>query len=189
MKLPLVLKSSAASILFLQLLTSSFNYGYLAAEETTSASQGLRVTVNPATGDYAIGQPGAASDVLTATVAAKVDRRWLHARDYPKHSVTESVANDDLGMAHEWKVRHSGLADAPEMICILHSYRDRPLGDIQVQVFNGSRETIHINVIRPIEATQGKILDLGGPFASDRVLSDSFSEDRPAMKIHDLADV
>jgi hypothetical protein len=167
---------------------SSFNYGYLAAEETTSPSQGLRVRVSPATGDYAIGHPSTPLDVLTNTVAAKVDGRWLHARDYPKHSVTESSANDDLGMAHEWKVRHSGLADAPEMICILHSYGDRPLADVQVQVFNGSGKTIHIQAIRPIEAAQGKILDLGGPLASDRVLSDSFSEDRPALKIHDLAD-
>jgi hypothetical protein len=166
----------------------SFNYGYLAAEETTSASRGLRVTVSPATGDYAIGQPGTASDVLTATVAAKVDGMWLHARDYPKHSITESVANDDLGPAHEWTVRHSGLADAPEMIYILHSYGDNPWGDIQVQVFNGSGKTLHIEAIRPIEATYSKILDLGGPVSSDRVLSDSFSEDRPAMRIHDLAD-
>ena len=188
MKQPLVLKLSAASIFFLRLLMSSFNYGYLAAEETISTSRGLRVTVNPATGDYAIGQPGAASDVLTATVAAKVDGRWLHARDYPKHLVTESVANDDLGMAHEWTVRHSGLDSVPELLCILHSYMDRPLGEIQVQVFNGSRKTIHVEAIRPMEATQGRIMDLGGAVPSDRVLSDSFSEDRPAMKIHDLTD-
>jgi len=83
MKQPLVLKSSAASIVFLTLLMSSFNYGYLlTAEEATSASQGLRVTVSPATGDYAIGQRGTASDVLNATVAAKVDGHWIHARDY-----------------------------------------------------------------------------------------------------------
>src|SRR5258708_3287204 len=188
MKQPLVLKSSAALILFLTLLMNSFNYGYLTAEEPTSASRGLRVTVSPATGDYIIGQSGTAADVLTATVAAKVDGLWLHARDYPKHSVTESVANDDLGTAHEWTVKHSGLADAPEMICTLHSYQDRPLGDIRVQVFNGSGKTIHIQAIRPIEATQSKILDLGGPVSSDRVLSDSFSEDRPVMKIHDLGD-
>src|SRR6266478_1473238 len=188
MKQPLVLKSSAAAILFLTLLVSSFNYGYLKAKDTTSASRGLRVRVSPATGDYIIGQSGTAADVLTATVAAKVDGLWLHARDYPKHSVTESVANDDLGTAHEWTIRHSGLADAPELICTLHSYQDRPLGDIRVQVFNGSGKTIHIQAIRPIEATQSKILDLSGPVSSDRVLSDSFSEDRPAMKIHDLGD-
>ena len=186
MKLSLVLKSSAASILFLAPLMSSFNYGHLSAEKTTSASLGLHVS--SATGDYAIGQAGKGADVLTAAVAAKVDGRWLHASDYPKHTVTESVANDDLGMAHEWTVRHSGLAGAPEMICTLHSYRDNPLGDIRVRVLNGSGETIRIEAIRPIEALQGKILDLGGPVALDRVLSDSFSEDRPAIKIHDLGD-
>jgi alpha-galactosidase len=186
MKLSLVLKSSAASILFLTLLMSSFNYGHLSAEKTTSASLGLHVS--SATGDYAIGQAGKGADVLTAGVAAKVNGRWLHASDYPKHAVTESVANDDLGMAHEWTVRHSGLAGAPEMICTLHSYRDSPLGDIRVRVLNGSGETIRIEAIRPIEALQGKILDLGGPVALDRVLSDSFSEDRPAVKIHDLGD-
>ncbi len=115
MKLSLVHGSSAAAILFLALLMSSFNHGHLAAEETKSSSHPLRVTVSPTTGDYAIGQPGAASDVLTAGVAAKVGGRWLHARDYPEHSVTESDANDDLGTAHEWTIRHSGLADAPEI--------------------------------------------------------------------------
>ena len=186
MELSLVLKSSAASILFLTLPMSSFNYGHLSAEKTTSASLGLHVS--SATGDYAIGQAGKGADVLTAAVAAKVNGRWLHASDYPKHTVTESVANDELGMAHEWTVRHSGLAGAPELICTLHSYRDSPLGDILVRVLNGSGETIRIEAIRPIEALQGKILDLGGPVALDRVLSDSFSEDRPAIKIHDLGD-
>src|SRR5438876_3355127 len=187
MKLSIVHRQSVTSIGVLGLLMSSLNYA-MPAEDTTSASQRLRVTVDGATGDYAIGQPGAASDVLTATVAAKVDGRWLHARDYPKHLVTESVANDDLGMAHEWTVRHSGLDSVPELLCILHSYMDRPLGQNQVQGFNGSRTTINVEAIRPMEATQGKIMDLGGPVPSDRVLSDSFSEDRPAMKIHDLTD-
>ncbi len=187
MNLSFVLRSSVSLIGFLALLMSSFNYAFLAAE-TTSDSQGLRVTVDPATGDYSIGQPGSASEVLQATVAAMVDGHWLRARDYPKHSITESTASDDLGTAHEWTVRHSGLAGAPELLCILHSYTDRPFGDIQVHVLNSSTQTIHIGAIRPIEATQGKVLDLGGPVASDRVLSDSFSEDRPAIRIHDLGD-
>ena len=187
MNLSFVLRSSVSLIGFLALLMSSFNYAFLAAE-TTSDSQALRVAVDPATGDYSIGQLGSASDMLQATVAAKMDGHWLHARDYPKHSITESTASDDLGTAHEWTVRHSGLAGAPELLCILHSYTDRPFGDIQVHVLNSSTQTIHIGAIRPIEATQGKVLDLGGPVASDRVLSDSFSEDRPAIRIHDLGD-
>src|SRR6266699_1289757 len=185
MNLSIVHCRSVTSIGVLGLLVGSLNCAIL-AEET--ASQGLRVTVSPTTGDYAIGQLGTAADVLTASVAAKVDGRWVHARDYPKHSIAESIVNDDLGTAHEWTVRHSGLERAPELICTLHSYRDKPFGDIQVQVLENAGRTIHIQAIRPIEARQNRILDLGGPAALDRVLSDSFSEDRPAMKIHDLAD-
>jgi alpha-galactosidase len=187
MNLSSVHRRSVSLIGFLALLMSSFSYAFLASE-TSSDSQGLRLTVDRATGDYTLRQLGSASDVLTATVAAMVDGRWLRARDYPEHTITESIAKDDLGMAHQWTVRHSGLAGAPELLCILHSYTDRPFGDIQVQVQNSSRHTIHIETMRPIEAIQGKILDLGGPVASDRVLSDSFSEDRPAIKIHDLGD-
>jgi alpha-galactosidase len=39
-----------------------------------------------------------------------------------------------------------------------------------------------------VEAAHAPIAFLGGAPAEDRVLSDSFSEDRPAMKIHDLGD-
>ena len=186
MNLSIVHCRSVTSIGVLGLLVGSLNCVIL-AEETTS--QGLRVTVSPTTGDYAIGQLGTAADVLTASVAAKVDGRWLHARDYPKHSIAESIVNDDLGTAHEWTVRHSGLEGAPELVCTLHSYRDKPFGDIQVQVLENAGRTIHIQAIRPIEARQNRILDLGGPAALDRVLSDSFSEDRPALKIRDLGDV
>ena len=186
MNLSIVHCRSVTSIGVLGLLVGSLNCAIL-AEETTS--QGLRVTVSPTTGDYAIGQLGTAADVLTASVAAKVDGRWLHARDYPKHSIAESIVNDDLGTAHEWTVRHSGLEGAPELVCTLHSYRDKPFGDIQVQVLENAGRTIHIKAIRPIEARQNRILDLGGPAALDRVLSDSFSEDRPALKIRDLGDV
>src|SRR3984893_5356158 len=99
---------SALSIVFLALLLSLFNYAFLAAE-TPSDSQGLLVTVDHATGDYSIGKLGSASGVLRANAAAMVDGHWLRARDYPKHSITESIASDDLGTAHEWTVRHSGL--------------------------------------------------------------------------------
>src|SRR5437773_7875739 len=187
MNLSFIYCRSVTSIGVLGLLLGSVNYAIL-AEDTTSASRGLRVTVSPTTGDYAIGQLGTAADVLTASVAAKVDGRWLHARDYPKHSIAESIVNDDLGTAHEWTVRHSGLEGAPELICTLHSYADKPFGDIQVRVVDSAGRTIHIEAIRPIEARGGKILDLGGPVALDRVLSDSYSEDRPALKIRDLGD-
>jgi alpha-galactosidase len=178
---------SRSTILLPALLISLFGCAIPAAK-ATSDGQSLRLTVDPGTGDYAIGQLGSASYVLTATVAAKVDGRWLHGRDYPKHSITESTTSDDLGIAHEWTVTHSGLASAPEILCVLHSYKDRPFGDLQVRVKNSSSQSIQVEAIRLIDATHANILDLGGPVASDRVLSDSFSEDRPEIKIHDVGD-
>ena len=174
-------------VLFLVLVTSSVN-GALLGARTTPDSQGLRVTVDAATGDYAIGQLGTASDVLKSTIAAKVDGHWLHARDYPKHTITESTVHGNLGIAHEWRVRHSESAGAPDLFYSLSSYANLPFCEIQVQVLNNSSQTIHIEAIRLIEGEEGHILELGGPSVSDRVLSDSFSEDRPALKIHDLGD-
>src|ERR1700738_3496705 len=128
MNLSFARRPSVALIGFLAVLVNSFSHGF-AAEEVTPDSQGLRLTVDRTTGDYKIAQHGSDLEVLAAAVAAKVDGRWLHARDYPKHTITESFANDDLGIAHEWSVRHFGLDGAPELLCTLHSYADSPFGD------------------------------------------------------------
>ena len=45
-----------------------------------------------------------------------------------------------------------------------------------------------MTAIRVVDATGDGIADLGAAAGSERVLSDSFSEDRPAMSIHELAD-
>ncbi len=59
---------------------------------------------------------------------------------------------------------------------------------MQVTVENTTGQAIHVEAIRAIDASGDDIVNLDGPAAQDRVLSDSFSEDRPAMQIHDLAD-
>src|SRR5207247_11189547 len=92
---------SVASVGALGLLMGSLNY-VLLAEGTTSASQSLRVTVDGATGNYAIGQPGSASDVLIAAVVAKVDGRCVYARDYPKQLMNVSFVLHALGVYNLW---------------------------------------------------------------------------------------
>src|SRR5205814_8675326 len=106
MNLSFIYCRSVTAIGVLGLLLGSLNYAIM-AEDTTSASCGLRVTVSPTTGDYAIGQADNVGGVLTAKVAAKVAGHWLHARDYPRYSITESTANDDCAMVHEWTLMHS----------------------------------------------------------------------------------
>jgi alpha-galactosidase len=147
----------------------------------------LRVQVD-ADGRYSIGSSDANAFTLTACVAAKVNGRWLHYGDYPHHDVTQSTGEGYLGATKEWMVMWTGLQGEPDLIYHLRAYSDKAFADLEVRVHNSTGAAIHVQAIRAVEGSGNPILDLGGPAVEDRVLSDSFSEDRPAMKIHDLAD-
>src|ERR1700733_4639048 len=152
------------------------------------SSGAIHVTVNSADGRYTIALPESSSPALQAGVGAEVNGRWLHASDYPRHAVEHSQAHGYLGEATGWQVSYSGLSGQPDLIYHLRAYSNEPFGDIQVTVRNTTGETIHVESIRSLDATDGAIIDLGGPVLDDRVLSDSFSEDRPGIVIRDFAD-
>jgi alpha-galactosidase len=152
-----------------------------------SQQNGLRVEVNP-DGKYSLAAPGATAPALIACVAAEVDGRWLHCSDYPHHDVKQTTVNGYLGPAEQWDVQWTGLQGEPDLVYRLRAYKNQPFADLEATVHNSTGKTIHVEAIRAVEDSGGTIPDLGGPPAQDRVLSDSFSEDRPAMKIHDLAD-
>lgn len=150
-------------------------------------SQSLQVAV-ASNGDWSISLPGATTATLTSGVAAEVNGRWLRSADYPKHEVQRSTAHGYLGQAEVWQVTNTGLSGEPDLIYQLRAYAGKPFADLQATMRNGTGASITVQAIRTVEAAGGSIADLGGPAAMDRVLSDSFSEDRPAMKIHDLGD-
>jgi len=156
--------------------------------QSSSAEHGLQIAVSPADGRYTIAQPGSSSPALRAGVGAEVDGRWLHAADYPRHAVEHSQAQGYLGEATDWQVTYSGLSGEPDLIYHLRAYSAEPFGDIQVTVRNTTGKAIHIGSIRSLDETDGPIIDLGGPVLDNRVLSDSFSEDRPGIVIRDFAD-
>ncbi len=147
----------------------------------------LHVAVQP-DGAYSIGAPGSAQAALTASVAARINGRWVHAADYPRHAVKRSTASGYLGAAEVWQVTYSGLAGEPDLVYRLRAYTGSPFADLEVTVDNTTGKTIQVQSIREVESTQAPVVDLGAPPADDRVLSDSFSEDRPAMQIHNLGD-
>lgn len=182
------------------------------AQQSTGAESSLTVQVNPRSGDYSLSSSSSANlTLLTANVAAQVDGKWLHAADYPRHTVSQPAPqprgggeaqslNDLDGIAgvnslgagnspsQYWTVVHSGLPGRPDLICRIRSYPGSPFAEIQVSVHNTAGKTVHIEAIRIAEAAAGQAFELGGPDAQDRVLSDSFSEDRPGMRIRDLSD-
>jgi len=159
----------------------------LAATTLTAQESGLRVEVR-SDGRFSIAASGATAPALTACIAAEIDGRWLHCSDYPHHEVKQTTIHFYLGSGEQWEVEWTGLEDEPDLVYLLRASKEMPFADIQVIARNRTAREIHVEAIRTIEATGATIPDLGGPAAQDRVLSDSFSEDRPAMKIHDLAD-
>lgn len=177
--------SKCAAGAVVALLLTGCGWATLSAQ-STGGTHAVRVEVNRNNGSYSIGLADANSYALTAGVAAQVDGHWLHAADYPAHHVEQSREPGYLGAAADWKVTYSGLKGQPDLIYVLRAYDEQPFGDIEVTVRNTTANVIHVEAIRAVDATQAPILDLGGPSAEDRVLSDSFSEDRPAMQIRDL---
>jgi alpha-galactosidase len=166
-----------------------------AASKSNDAA--LQLTASAADGSYTLSVSGQPTPVLRATAAAKVNGRWLHAADYPKHIVSSGSATAELGDAKTITIRYTGREDAPDLLLNLRTYTNAPFGDMQLTASNTTGHSVEIQSLRVLEATtQGNaetagdtLISLGGPASFDRVLSDSFSEDRPAMKLRDIGDV
>jgi alpha-galactosidase len=181
------LRSKYAAVLAIALLSASTGVTALHAQ-STGETDTLRIQVDRASGMYSIGISGARSFALTAGVAVEVDGRWLRGADYPHHSVNRSEGQAYWGPSHDWHVICSGLSGQPDLLYHLRAYENRPFGDIEVTVRNTMPREIHVESIRVLDVTHAPVLDLDGPADQDRVLSDSFSEDRPAMQMRDLGD-
>ncbi|HEU5335911.1 MAG TPA: hypothetical protein VFU27_08105, partial [Terriglobales bacterium] len=151
----------------------------------TLRNSGLEVRVAP-DGSYSIFTHGASAATLHAQVAAIIDFRMLPSSAYPKHTVAQTTFLDDLGPGHTLTITHSGLSGEPDLICSVKLYDHHPYGSVAVSVRNSTQNRITVQQIRAIQATGEPIIGLNGPPEQDRVMSDSYSEDRPEMKIMDL---
>ncbi len=152
-----------------------------------TGENGLAVSID-AHGNYAIGLTGAAHPTLISGVAAQVDGIWIRSADYPRHTVETTAAQGILGPARQWVVTFSGLAGKPDFVYQLQAYDQKPFANLQVTLRNNTDNSVEVQSLRSVDAAGSSAAALEGPPAADRVLSDSFSEDRPAMRIHDLDD-
>ena len=149
------------------------------------ANDQLSLTVNAKSGSYQLSMHGG-QPVFSSRVAAQVDHQWLGSSDYPRHTASESTFEDDLGPGRQVIVACSGLDGKPDLVYVLQIYQQRPYGTVQVKVQNTAGKEVTVQAIRSVEAMGEPILNLGGPELSDRVLSDSFSEDWPDLALYDL---
>ena len=148
----------------------------------------IGMSINSADGSYTIFDPASRKAILHSDVAAEVDRRWLRSSEYPHHSVVREDRSEELGSATRLTVSNTGLAGKPDLVYFLQLHSDPEFAKITVTIHNTDAKPLTVQAIRSVDASGPHIADLGAPDSSDRVLSDSFSEDRPAMSIHDLAD-
>ena len=149
----------------------------------------IGMSVNAADGSYTIFDPVSNRPILHSRVAAEIDHLWLASSDYPRHSVSRESVVDELGPGTKLTMSNSGLRDQPDLIYSLQLHADPDFVTIAVRVRNRGSNSFTVQAFRSVEALGPAIADLGGSDASDRVLSDSFSEDRPAITIHDLREV
>jgi alpha-galactosidase len=158
-----------------------------AAQQAPSLENGqLSVTLRPQDGSYEIRIKGLEHPVLGARVGAEINHRWVRSSDYPKRRVAESPFQDTLGRGHQITATFLGVRARPDLVCVLRLYDGLPFGDVEVIARNKTARVVTVQAIRSVEATGVPRVDLGGREAADRVLSDSFSEDWPALRIYDL---
>jgi alpha-galactosidase len=164
----------------------------LGSSDSSNASQvvvsiaSLSVVVQPSDGTYDVRPGNGAHSILHARVAAEIDHKWVKSTDYPKHEITQSNFEDALGRGRKITVISSGLPELPDLAYTLALYEARQFGAIEVEIQNRTGNAVTVQSIRSVEAFGDHIIDLGGPQTTDRVLSDSFSEDWPPLQIYDL---
>ena len=171
-------------------ISTTLSHASWAQNKPVESLQGktIGVTVSPADGSYEIFDPASSRSILHASVAVEVDHRWIKSNDYTKHSIQSENATDDLGSRESLTVTNRGLSNKPDLTYSVHLHSSPDFVTITATVRNSGARPITVEAIRGLEAGGAPVLDLEGSDASDRVLSDSFSEDRPGIVIHDLPD-
>ena len=139
-------------------------------------------------GAYSIASPGITGAVIRSDVEAQVGDRVLRSSDYPQHHIVQSEFQDEFGAGSTLTVTHTGLPGTPDLICIVRVFRDQSWGEVEVKVRNTTDQAISVQAIRALHATDAPFISLNGPVSADRILSDSFSEDRPQLAIRELGD-
>lgn len=178
------------SVLICMLAAPNFLIGQQSTAEKPSSLEGktIGVSVNSPDGSYTIFDPASRKAILHSGVAAEVDHHWLKSGDYPQHSQKRESVSDAFGTGTKLTISNTGLAGRPDLIYSLQLHADPEFVTISVKLHNSGPNPMAVQALRSVGSSGSAVVDLGGPDAADRVLSDSFSEDRPAITIHDLSD-
>ena len=142
-------------------------------------SRWLSVSIRLQDGSFELSAAGLRTPVFVARAGAEIDQQWTWSTEYPNHQASTSAFQDRLGSGRQLEVTFSGKAGRPALKYTLQLYNDRPFGSIQVELQNGSGHPVTVQDIRVLDVISRPCVNLGAPDSADRVLSDSYSEDRP----------
>lgn len=154
-----------------------------AAQQLTNDNLALGVNAQNGTYQLSIAHR---EPILTSRLAAEVDHKWLRSTDYPHRQAAESTFSDDLGAGRAMAVMCRGLEGKPDLVYVVQLYNQHPYATVQVAVKNTTGKDVTVQAIRGIEAIGEPVLNLPGRASADRILSDSFSEDWPQLRLYDL---
>lgn len=135
-------------------------------------------------GSWELEDSGLRQAVLRSQVGAQVDGRWIRCSDYPGHRLEQSSFRDALGAGSEATMRCTGLANQPSLSYTIRLYEGLPEGSITAAVENSTQRSETVQAIRLVEALGQQAIHTGDRETSDRILSDSFSEDWPPLQIY-----
>jgi alpha-galactosidase len=170
------------------LLVAAYAAQQCAAQQLTPqqlTNDKLSLTVNAPAGSYQLAVRGG-QPVFTSRVAAQVDHQWLRSSDYPRQKASESAFTDELGSGRAVTVTCTGLEGKPDLVFAVQLYTERPYATVEVTVQNATGKEVTVQAIRSVEAIGEPVLNLGGRAFANRILSDSFSEDWPDLRLYDL---
>jgi len=160
----------------------------LTADEQPATIQNhqLSVTAGLEGGTYEIKAPGSQRAVFRSDVAAEINHHWLKSAEFPQSKTVQSVFSNSLGKGQMLTTVSSGLAGAPSLISTIRLYDELPFGDMELKVQNSTNIPVTVQAIRVVDAIGSPRINLDGREDAVRVLSDSFSEDRPTLHIYGL---
>ncbi len=161
------------------------------AQDSASMSNGaVSITVDPASRTFAVASADG-RQIFRAGSSVEVGSERIEIAKYPNVATERSTFTDELGAGDQLTTKFSGQAGKPDVERVLRVYHDSPFASITLRLINTSSGSVVVHSLRVIDvATQASAshpqIDLGGAESRDRVLADSFSEDRPTERIYDL---
>ncbi len=138
-------------------------------------------------GSYALRSAAIDGVVIRSGVEVELAGTTLRSSMYPRHVSTIAAFHDEFGGGSALTVKHTGLTGMPDLVCVLRVRDTEPWGDLQASVVNSTSQPIEVRGVRVVRSEAGAV-GLGGPDGEDRILSDSFSEDTPQLRLMDLGE-